>query len=71
MSELRTDTYREFTWPAMLSGLFKHNARAVGVITAASMVIILGLVLAFQGAPVLFGFILAKARFIASFHSSP
>ena len=37
MSELRADTYREFTWPAMLSGLFKHNALAVGLITAVSI----------------------------------
>ena len=26
MSELRADTYREFTWPVILSGLFKRNA---------------------------------------------
>ena len=25
MSELRADTYREFTWPALLAGVFKHN----------------------------------------------
>jgi len=63
MSELRTDTYREFTWPALFSGLFKHNALAVGVITAASMLIILGLVLAFAGSPVLFGVHLGEGAF--------
>jgi len=54
MSELRADTYREFTWPAILSGLFKRNALAVSVITIASIVIILALVLSFQGSDVLF-----------------
>ena len=49
MSELRADTYREFTWPAMFSSLFKHNALALGVVTAVSMLVILGLVLVFQG----------------------
>ena len=33
MAELRADTYREFTWPAILSGLFKRNALAVALIT--------------------------------------
>jgi citrate/tricarballylate utilization protein len=55
MSELRADTYREFTWPGMLSGLFKRNALAVSAITASSMIIILGLVLALKGSAVLLG----------------
>lgn len=55
MSELRTATYRAFTWPTMLSGWFRHNALVVGVITAASILIILGLVLAYQGSAMLFG----------------
>ena len=63
MAELRTDTYREFTWPAILSGLFKRNALAVGVITAVSMVIIFGLVLAFQGSDVLLGVHLGEGAF--------
>src|SRR6187431_2395102 len=37
MSGLRADTYREFTWPAILSCLFKQNALAVTVITIASI----------------------------------
>jgi citrate/tricarballylate utilization protein len=63
MSELRADTYREFTWPALLAGLFKHNALAAGVITAASMIIILALVLVFQGPPVLFAVHLGEGAF--------
>ncbi|MGZ8495631.1 MAG: tricarballylate utilization 4Fe-4S protein TcuB [Candidatus Binatia bacterium] len=63
MSELRADTYREFTWPALLAGVFKHNILAAGIITAASMTVILGLVLAFQGAPVLFAVHLGEGAF--------
>ena len=63
MAELRTDTYREFTWPALLSGLFKHNVLAVGVITAASMIMIFGLVLAFQGSDVLLATHLGEGAF--------
>ena len=63
MSELRADTYREFTWPAILSGLFNRNALAVSVITVASIVIILALVLMFQGADVLFATHLGEGTF--------
>lgn len=63
MSELRADTYREFTWPTILSGLFKHNAVAVTVITVALIIIILALVLLFQGANVLFATYLGEATF--------
>jgi citrate/tricarballylate utilization protein len=63
MSELRADTYGEFTWPVFLSGLFKRNALAVTVITIASIVIILALVLLFQGANVLFATHLGEATF--------
>ena len=63
MSELRADTYREFTWPAILSGLFKRNALAVSAITAASIVIIFGLVLMFQGSDVLLATHLGEGAF--------
>ena len=63
MSELRADTYREFTWPAILSGLFKQNALAVTVITIASIVSVLVLVLLFQGPNVLFATHLGAATF--------
>ena len=63
MSELRTDTYREFTWPAILSGLFKRNALAVTLITLVSMVLILALVLAFQGSEALFATHLGEGAF--------
>ena len=63
MSELRADTYREFTWPAILSALFNRNALAVSAITAASIVLILGLVLAFQGSNVLLATHLGEGAF--------
>lgn len=63
MAELRADTYREFTWPAILSGLFKRNLLAASAITAASIVIILGLVLAFQGSDVLLGIHVGEGAF--------
>jgi citrate/tricarballylate utilization protein len=63
MSELRADTYREFTWPALLSGLFKHNALAVSAITAASILIIFALVILFQGTDVLFATHLGEGTF--------
>ena len=63
MAELRTDTYREFTWPVLLSGLFNRNALAVGMITVVSMVIIFGLVLAFQGPDVLLATHLGEGAF--------
>ncbi len=63
MSELRADTYREFTWPAILSGSFNRNALAVTVITAVSIIIILALVLLFQGPDVLFATHLGEGTF--------
>ena len=63
MAELRTDTYREFTWPALLSSLFKRNALAVTVITVASIIVIFALVLAFQGADALFARHLGEGAF--------
>jgi citrate/tricarballylate utilization protein len=63
MAELRTDTYRQFTWPVILSGLFNRNALAVTVITAVSIIIILALVLLFQGPDVLFATHLGEGTF--------
>jgi citrate/tricarballylate utilization protein len=53
MAELRADTYREFSWPAILSALFKRNGLAVTLITGAALLIILLLVLVFMGRDVL------------------
>ncbi len=63
MAELRADTYREFAWPAILSGLFKRNGLAVSVITSTAVIIILGLVLAFKGWDILRGVHLGEGAF--------
>jgi len=63
MAEMRADTYREFTWPAILSGLFERNVLAVSVITAMAVVVILGVVLAFEGLDSLFGLHLGEGAF--------
>ena len=53
MAELRTDTYREYSWPSILSGLLKRNGLAVGLITGGATLLILILVLLFMGPDVL------------------
>jgi citrate/tricarballylate utilization protein len=63
MAELRADTYREFTWPAILAVLFKHNAVAVSAITAVAVIVILTLVLAFKGADILLAVHLGEGAF--------
>jgi citrate/tricarballylate utilization protein len=63
MAELRTDTYRDFSWPAILSGLFKRNGLAVGLITAAALVIILLWAWVFRGPDVLFATHLGEGTF--------
>ena len=37
LSEIRTITYVESTWPAALGGLFRHNGLAVGIIVALAL----------------------------------
>ncbi len=63
MSELRTESYQQFTWPAVLSSLFKANALAVGLITTAATLAIFVLVLFFRGSPVLFAHHLGEGAF--------
>jgi len=63
MTELRGETYRDFSWPAILSHLFKKNGLAVGVITAAAVIVILVFVLALNGPDMLFGTHLGEGAF--------
>jgi citrate/tricarballylate utilization protein len=63
MAELRTDTYRDFSWPAILSGLFKRNGVTVTLITAAALILILILVAVFMGRDVLFATHLGEGAF--------
>jgi len=53
MAELRTDTYREYSWPTILSGLLKRNGLAVSLITGGATLVIFILVLLFMGPVVL------------------
>jgi citrate/tricarballylate utilization protein len=63
MAELRADTYSEFSWPVILSGLFKRNLLAVALISGVSLVIIFFLVLGFIGRDVLFATHLGAGAF--------
>jgi citrate/tricarballylate utilization protein len=63
MGELRADTYREFSWPAILSGLFKRNGLAVTLITAGAFIAIFVFVLGFAGSDVLFATHLGEGTF--------
>ncbi|MPZ78814.1 MAG: tricarballylate utilization protein TcuB, partial [Deltaproteobacteria bacterium] len=63
MAELRTETYRRYSWPAILSALFKRNGLAVTLITAAALLMILALVLAFRGSDVLLATHLGEGAF--------
>jgi citrate/tricarballylate utilization protein len=63
MSELRIQTYGEFTWPAILSGLFKRNALAVTLTSAAATFLIFLLVLLFRGGDVLLAIHLGEGTF--------
>lgn len=55
LAELRLETYREFSWPRFLTGLFRRNVLAVSLITALSVSIVLLLTFLFKGSPVFFG----------------
>jgi len=54
-SELRMETYREFTWPPMLDALFRRNGWWVALIGLASVLAVLLLTLLFQERSALFG----------------
>jgi citrate/tricarballylate utilization protein len=55
LGELRLETYREFTRPGFLAGLFRRNSLSVGLITGLVLSLLLLLVLGYQDPSVLFG----------------
>jgi citrate/tricarballylate utilization protein len=63
MSELRVETYKQFTWPGIFAGLFQRNARAARAITVSAVILIFALVLGFQGAEILCGVHLGEGAF--------
>jgi citrate/tricarballylate utilization protein len=62
-AELRADTYQEYGWPTILSKLFKRNARAVSLVSALAIALLLLFVLAAQGPAVLFGTHIGEGSF--------
>jgi citrate/tricarballylate utilization protein len=63
MAETRANTYQEFTWPVILSGLFRRSGRAAILITGGALLIIFVLVLGFIGADVLLATHLGEGAF--------
>jgi citrate/tricarballylate utilization protein len=63
MSELRADTYREYSWPGILSGLFKRNLLATSLITLGALITITLLVLVSVGRETLFATHLGEGAF--------
>lgn len=51
-SALRLETYQDFTWPRLFSGMFRHNGLAVSVITIVSVVCVVLLTFALQDSSV-------------------
>lgn len=64
-SELRADTYQDYAWPRLLSGVFRNNGTAVGTITAACVAVVVLLTLVFQPPSVLFLRHLGEGAFYA------
>ena len=52
--ELRLECYREFARPALLAGMFRKNGLAVGILTAASLLVIVLLLGIFQDSSIIF-----------------
>jgi citrate/tricarballylate utilization protein len=55
MAALRLETYRDFSWPHAMKGLFQNNGLLVALITALCVVTVSLLTLLFQGHGVVFG----------------
>jgi citrate/tricarballylate utilization protein len=54
MGELRLETYRAFSWPEALAGLFRRNGTALSLITAISVVVVVLIVWILSGPSVVF-----------------
>jgi citrate/tricarballylate utilization protein len=55
LSELRQETYRNFTWPRSMRAMFTSNGLTVSLVTALSIATVLLLTLLFQGHAAVFG----------------
>ena len=63
LAELRLETYRDFSWPATIAGLFRRNGRAVSLITALSVVLVTLFTILLRGPAVVFGVHLGENAF--------
>ena len=54
LSGLRADTYADYAWPRVLSGLYRNNAFLVGLVTTVCVALAFVLTLVFQGSSTLF-----------------
>jgi len=63
LAELRLESYREFSWPAVLRRLFGNNGAKLSVITVLSVATVLLLTLLFQGGGVLFNSHMGEGSF--------
>jgi len=63
MSELRVDTYREFSWPVIFSALFKRNGAAVALVTAGALIVIGMIAVGFAGRDELFATYFGEGSF--------
>jgi citrate/tricarballylate utilization protein len=62
-SQIRTETYQDYSWPRLLARMVKSNAKASVIITAACVVAVFVLVLLAQGPTVLFGTHIGEGSF--------
>lgn len=63
MAEVRADTYREYSWPALLAGSFTRNRLAVSLITFGALAAIASSVWVGGGSAALFGIHLGEGAF--------
>ncbi len=54
LASVRVETYRDFTWPSVLSRVLQGNRTLIALIVSVSIALVFGSVLAVQGSDVLF-----------------
>ena len=62
-TQIRTETYQEYSWPRLLARMVKSNARAAVIITIACVVAVFAFVLIAKGPAVLFGTHIGEGAF--------
>lgn len=54
-SQIRTETYQDYSWPRLLARMVKNNSKAAVLITLACVVVVFAFVLLARGPEILFG----------------